>query len=103
MFFNAARSTQRTFKSHQGVTTHSFIMAYLLPSEHGNYLLLLLNVSMVAVYLRHHRHNRHDHLSFRLLDLEDAAGPSIFVLVPPDHGVPSDNTVESILGDLPLF
>ena len=80
-------------------------MAYLLPSEHDVYLLLLINVSLVAVYLRHHRH---DHLSFRpvrpLLDLEDAVGPSIFVLVSSGYGFPSDNnTVESIVGDVPFF
>jgi len=72
-------------------------MAYLLPSEHDVYLLLLLNVSLVAACLRHHRHHSHDHLSLRLvrplLDPEDAVVSSIFVLVSPDHGVPSDNTV----------
>jgi uncharacterized membrane protein YeiH len=107
MIFYAARSTQQNFKNHQGVTTHSFIMPYLLASEHDICLLLLLNVSLVAVYLRHHHHHRHDHLSLRpirpLLDLEDAVGLSIFVLVSPDHGVPTDNTVEAIVGDLPFF
>lgn len=76
-------------------------MAYLLPSEHNVYLLLQLNVSLVAVSLLHHRH---DHLRLRpvrpLLDPEDAVGASIFVLVSPDYGFPSDNTVESIVGEI---
>jgi hypothetical protein len=103
VFFYAARPTQQNFKSHQVLTTHNFTMAYLLSSEHDVYLLLLPNVSLVVDYLRHYRH---DHLSLRpvrsILDLEDAVVPSIFVLVSPDHGVPSDNTVESVVGVLPF-
>jgi uncharacterized membrane protein YeiH len=101
VFFNAALSTQQNFKSHRGVMTHNFTMAYLLPSKHDVYLLLLIKVSVVTVYLRHHRQH---HCPVRpLLDLEDAAGPSIFVMVSLDHGVPLDNTVESVVGDLLFF